>query len=198
MASKIVPGNVDGTYPKAGQDNSSQGFRDNFTAIKNNFTEAKSEIEDMQTNKASLNQSSNFNNNEVLQAKFKDTSEVVFAHGTTGGAITLNHNNGHYQTITTNASVTLSLTNFPSTGQLGRIVLDINDQNSEFSKGKKKVGKNIFLARPYGDKIDCYCIETEEEFVDLVKDYFLIKDSGYSCHKLFGRRINEWIVCGEN
>ena len=123
MASKIVPGNVDGTYPKAGQDNSSQGFRDNFTAIKNNFTEAKSEIEDMQTNKASLNQSSNFNNNEVLQAKFKDTSEVVFAHGTTGGAITLNHNNGHYQTITTNASVTLSITNFPTTGQLGRIVL---------------------------------------------------------------------------
>ena len=26
MASNIVPGNVDGTYPKAGQDNSSQGL----------------------------------------------------------------------------------------------------------------------------------------------------------------------------
>ena len=58
MASKIVPGNVDGTFPTAGQDNSSQGFRDNFTATKNNFTEAKSEIEALQTNKASLNASS--------------------------------------------------------------------------------------------------------------------------------------------
>jgi hypothetical protein len=125
MASNIVPGNVDGTYPTAGQDNSSQGFRDNFTAIKNNFTEAKTEIESLQTNKASLNSSSDFNNNEVLQAKFKDTSEVVYAHGTTGGAITLNHNNGHYQTITTNASVTLTFTNFPASGSLGRIVLDI-------------------------------------------------------------------------
>ena len=76
MASKIVPGNVDGTFPTAGQDNSSQGFRDNFSAILTNFTEAKSEIEDLQTNKASLNQSSNFANNEVLQAKFKNTSEV--------------------------------------------------------------------------------------------------------------------------
>ena len=38
MASNIVPGNVDGTFPVAGKDNSSQGFRDNFTAIKNNFT----------------------------------------------------------------------------------------------------------------------------------------------------------------
>ena len=125
MASKIVPANVDGTFPTAGQDNSSQGFRDNFNATKNNFTEAKSEIEDLQVNKASLNSSSNFNNNEVLQAKFKDTSEVVYAHGTTGGAITLNHNVGHYQTITTNASVTLTFTNFPPSGSLGRIVLDI-------------------------------------------------------------------------
>ena len=48
MASKIVPGNVDGTYPKTGQDNSSQGFRDNFTAIMNNFTEAKTDIESLQ------------------------------------------------------------------------------------------------------------------------------------------------------
>ncbi len=125
MASKIVPGNVDGTYPTAGQDNSSQGFRDNFSAIKNNFTEAKTEIDSLQLNKASLNSSSDFNNNEVLQAKFKDTSEVVYAHGTDGGAITLNHNSGHYQTITTDASVTLTFTNFPVSGSLGRIVLDI-------------------------------------------------------------------------
>ena len=33
MASNIVPGNVDGPYPKAGPDNSSQGFRNNFTSI---------------------------------------------------------------------------------------------------------------------------------------------------------------------
>jgi hypothetical protein len=125
MASNIVPGNIDGTYPTAGKDNSSQGFRDNFNATKNNFTEAVTEIESLQLNKASLNSSSDFNNNEVLQAKFKDTSEVVYAHGTTGGAITLNHNSGHYQTITTNASVTLTFTNFPATGSLGRIVLDI-------------------------------------------------------------------------
>ena len=125
MASNIVPGNIDGTYPQAGQDNSSQGFRDNFNATKNNFTEAKTEIEDLQTNKASLNASSNFADNEVTRAKFKDTSQTVYAHGTTGGAITLDHENGHYQTITTNASVTLSVTNMPATGSLGRIILDI-------------------------------------------------------------------------
>jgi hypothetical protein len=37
MASQINFNIIDGTYPVAGQDNSSQGFRDNFTNIKNNF-----------------------------------------------------------------------------------------------------------------------------------------------------------------
>jgi len=123
MASNIVPGNVDGTYPKAGQDNSSQGFRDNFTAIKNNFTEAVTEIVDLQTNKANLNAASNFTDNEVTRAKFKDTSQTVFAHGTvSGGAITLNHENGHYQTATITASTTFTFLNFPTTGALGRII----------------------------------------------------------------------------
>ena len=125
MASNIEPGNVDGAYPVAGQDNSSQGMRDNFSAIKTNFTEAKNEIVNLQDNKASLNGSSDFNDNVVSRAQFKDTSATVYSHGTTGGSITLNHENGHYQTLTTNASVTLVFTNFPTTNQLGRIILDI-------------------------------------------------------------------------
>ena len=80
----------------------------------------------------------------------------------------------------------------------GRIILDINDQESEFSAGKKEIEKNVFIAGPYGDNLACYCLKSEEDFQNLVKDYFIIKDSGYSCHKLFGRRINEWIICGQN
>jgi len=125
MASNIVPGNIDGTYPKAGQDNSSQGFRDNFTEIKNNFTNAKTEIEDLQTNKANLNAASDFTNNEVTRAKFKDTTETVFPHGSvSSGSVVLNHANGHYQTLTITADTTFSFLNFP-TGALGRIILDI-------------------------------------------------------------------------
>jgi hypothetical protein len=47
MSSQITTDNIDGTYPIAGQDNDSQGFRDNFTNIKNNFAYAKSEIDDL-------------------------------------------------------------------------------------------------------------------------------------------------------
>ena len=133
MASKIVPGNIDGTFPKAGQDNSSQGFRDNFSSIKTNFTEAKTEIEDIQTNKANLNASNDFTDNVISRAELKDTSETVYAHGTTGGSIALSHENGHYQTITMNASVTLSFTNLPASGKLGRIILDITCPNVSYT-----------------------------------------------------------------
>tara|TARA_B100001094_G_scaffold326442_1_gene382612 strand:+ start:2596 stop:3159 length:564 start_codon:yes stop_codon:yes gene_type:complete len=126
MASKIVPGNIDGTYPTAGQDNSSQGLRDNFNAIKNNFTETKTEIEDLQSNKANLNATNDFAGNTITDAELKDNSETVFAHGTTGGSITLNHENGHYQTLTTNASITLAFTNLPAASKLGRIIFDVN------------------------------------------------------------------------
>ena len=124
MASKIVPGNVDGTFPVAGKDNSSQGFRDNFTAIKNNFTNAKTEIESLQTNAVQTNTANSFNDNVVSRATLKDTAETVYAHGTTNGSITINHENGHYQTITTNGTVTLGFTNMP-TAALGRVILDI-------------------------------------------------------------------------
>ena len=49
MSSNINPNNIDTTYPIAGQDNDSQGFRDNFTNIKTNFQYAEDEISDLQT-----------------------------------------------------------------------------------------------------------------------------------------------------
>jgi hypothetical protein len=126
MASNIVPGNIDGAYPVAGQDNSSQGFRDNFTAIKNNFTQAASEITSLQTNKASLDATSNFGDNLIIRAVLRDTAETVYAHGTvSAGSISLNHENGHYQTATITANTTFSFVNFPVANTLGRIILDI-------------------------------------------------------------------------
>ena len=125
MASNIVPGNVDGTFPVAGKDNSSQGFRDNFTAIKNNFTNAKTEIETLQTHSVKTNEANSFNDNVVSRAVLKDTSETIYAHGTTSGNITINHESGHYQTMTTNGAVVLAFTNMPTSSTLGRIILDI-------------------------------------------------------------------------
>lgn len=50
MASNIVDTTIDETYPVAGVDNDSQGFRDNFNIIKSNFVAAKAEITELQSN----------------------------------------------------------------------------------------------------------------------------------------------------
>lgn len=125
MASNIVPGNIDGTFPTAGQDNSSQGFRDNFTGIKNNFTQAKTEIEALQNNKANLNSANDFTGNTIANAVLKDNGEAVYNHGTvSSGSMTLNHENGHYQIATVTADTTFGFINLP-VGSMARIILDI-------------------------------------------------------------------------
>ncbi len=130
--SNINANNIDGTYPVAGQDNDSQGFRTNFTNIKNNFTYAKSEIEDIQAKavlKSGLTGETLDNNmaGSVFRgAEIRDLRETRSALGTTSGTLSLDHANGHYYTITTSGSVTLSFTGFPSSGRVGRIKLEIN------------------------------------------------------------------------
>jgi hypothetical protein len=56
MASNINITNIDTTYPIAGQDNDTQGFRTNFTNIKNNFVTAAGEITQLQSDIGSLQQ----------------------------------------------------------------------------------------------------------------------------------------------
>ena len=133
MASNINPNNIDTTYPVAGQDNDSQGFRDNFTNIKNNFAEAEREIDDLQANvilKGEIGGESvdnDFADTVVSGAQIKDFSEVVEEVGTISGTVQLDHTTAHYYTLTTNGNVELDLvtTKFPPAGSKGRIQLEI-------------------------------------------------------------------------
>jgi hypothetical protein len=126
MSSNINPNNIDTTYPVAGQDNDSQGFRDNFTNIKNNFTEAQDELNDLQ-NKVVLKSAltggtldNNFDGAVLKAAKIQDFRETVNVVGTVTGNQTINFAAGHYHTLTTSGSVSLSFSNLPATGNHGR------------------------------------------------------------------------------
>ena len=131
MTSAINPNDIDGAYPVAGQDNDSQGFRDNFTNTKTNFQYAADEITDLQT-KAVLKSAltgttldNNMNGSLLYNFTAKQVSGTVNAIGTTSGVVTLNYENGSYQTLTTAGSVTLGFTNFPASGVSASIVLRI-------------------------------------------------------------------------
>jgi len=135
MTSQINPNNIDGSYPVAGQDNNSQGFRDNFTNIKVNFQDAAAEITDLQ-NKAVLKAAltgipldNNMNDVLLYAAKIQDFSATKVTVGTTSGAVSINYASGHYQSIATSGAITLSFINFPVTGTYGYIKLQLNIQS---------------------------------------------------------------------
>ena len=131
MASNINPNNIDGTYPVAGQDNDSQGFRDNFTNTKTNFAYASAEISDLQSKvilKAALTGTTLDNNmgGSLLQnAQLQDMCETRVALGTVNGSQTINYAAGPYYTLTTSGSVTISFSNFPAAGTVARVRLQI-------------------------------------------------------------------------
>ena len=126
MTSAINPQNIDGAYPVAGQDNDSQGFRDNFTNIKTNFTYAAEEITDLQSKavlKAALTGTvlNNDMGGSILNnAQLQNMSETRVALDSVSGNQTINYNAGPYYTLTTAGSVSLQFTNFPAAGTVGR------------------------------------------------------------------------------
>ena len=137
MTSSINPNTIDGTYPIAGQDNNSQGFRDNFTQTKVNFTYAAQEIDDLQAKsvlKAALTGTvldNNMNDNLIYAAKIQDFSAVKVAIIPTGGVLTMNYASAHYQSYSTASagSVTLAFSNFPPAGSYGYMKLQFTVTN---------------------------------------------------------------------
>lgn len=131
MASNVNPNNIDGTYPVAGQDNDSQGFRTNFTNIKNNFVYTKSEIEDLQAKvvlKTALTGTvvdNNMAGTIFRSAEVKDIRESRVDLGTTNGTITLDHTAAHYYVVSTSGNLELSFAGFPAAGKIGRIRLEV-------------------------------------------------------------------------
>jgi hypothetical protein len=138
MASLVNPFNINGNYPIAGQDNDSQGFRDNFTNIKNNFVFIKQEVEDLQ-NKAILKSAlsgttldNNFQGSAIKNIQTKNQSETVYDWGEKGGVtateIQLDLALGNIHKLVTVGSVKINtvIKNWPGSLQYARLLLYIN------------------------------------------------------------------------
>jgi len=133
MTSSINPNTIDGTYPIAGQDNNSQGFRDNFTNTKVNFTYAAQEIDDLQAKvilKSALTGTTLDNDmggSLLYDATIQDFAATRVSLGTVTGTCTVNYASGHYQTVTIGSgSMTVAFTNFPVSGYQGWVILRVS------------------------------------------------------------------------
>jgi len=145
MTSAIDPSDIDSTFPIAGVDNNSQGFRDNFAAIKTNFTSAEAEITALQANTAKTNADNNFAGNQLYNAKFKYNSNVIMNHGTSSGSVTLNFQDGQYHVLTTSGNITLAFSNWPTTGSMGFVTLELT-----LSSGSHEINFPAAVTLPFG------------------------------------------------
>ena len=134
MTSQINPNNINGAYPVAGQDNNSQGFRDNFTNTGTNFQYAAAEITDLQnktilsaqlTGGNALTTQNNMLNSPLINALVSDFALTTVSLGTVTGTTAINYSAGHYQTVTTGGSISLSFSNWPIAGQTGIVTVQI-------------------------------------------------------------------------
>ena len=113
MASSITTTNINATFPVAGQDNDSQGFRDNFSQIKTQLSTASTEITSLQANRAKTNADADFNGHDQSKLVLKDWGQKVVAKGSVSGSVSLDFEDGNVTTLTTSNDVTLTFTNFP-------------------------------------------------------------------------------------
>lgn len=122
--------NIDAEYPVAGVDNDSQGFRDNFTAIKNSLSNAAADLSNLDTNTAKTNADNDFNGNKIQEADFRANTEAVYATGNITASQNISFANGHYQTVQVGADVSLTLADWPDAGKMARLRLQITSDGS--------------------------------------------------------------------
>jgi hypothetical protein len=143
MTSQINFGAINTSYPVAGVDNNSQGFRDNFTAISAGLATAKTELTALQNNavlKANLTTNAVVNNDlngsTISNGVYNKFYGVYFSGGTISATANIDLTNGPVQKFVLSGDATLTFTGWPTTGKMGLIrVLVASDQNGVRTPG---------------------------------------------------------------
>ena len=141
MTSQINYGAINTTYPVAGQDNNSQGFRDNFTAISAGLGVAKSELTALQNNavlKADLATGTTTVQNNMLgstlyNALYSQFYGVFFDGSLLGISANANIDltNGPLQKFKLSGDPTLTFINWPTTtGQWAKVTVILTSDGS--------------------------------------------------------------------
>lgn len=136
----INTGSIDNNFPVPGVNNSSQGFRSNFTGIKDNLEVAKSEITDLQTKvvlKSPLDGSllnNDMDNTLISNALTQGFRRTTYNLGNNlSGSITIDVTRGDVQYGTVTGPLTLGFSKWPPAGTQANIELILTIPNYQHS-----------------------------------------------------------------
>ena len=151
MSSQIDSQNIDKTFPVAGQDNNSQGFRDNFDAIQRNFQFTKTEIEDLQTKsllKSPLGSTGTVVNNlggsSITNGSYTNFHGTSYTQAGVSGTSNIDVANGSLQSFTLTNDTILTFINWPASGNFAKMRLHLLNNSPAIS-----VGNDIVIGKRY-------------------------------------------------
>ena len=113
-------------FPVRGQDNDSQGFRDNFTYIAQAITAVNNQTDFLNIYTIKTNSTASFYGNIVDSANFRNCSEELWDNGTQSGNITIDYSLGSYQTLSVESGINnITIINWPGEGTAALLTLSI-------------------------------------------------------------------------
>ena len=134
MTSNINPNTIDASFPIAGQDNDTQGFRNNFEGIRNNFITTRTEITELQDGSVSLDEENDFGFNGVIsKAILKNNANSKTTVNIDSGSASIDVSNAIIHELTLTTNTTLSFANWPNQSQGGssvRVIIGFSSNTS--------------------------------------------------------------------
>jgi hypothetical protein len=122
---------IDDTFPVAGQDNNSQGFRGNFAAIRTALAQAESDITTLETNTAKKNATNDFNANTLTNATYNKFYGAVMEVATGEVIQEVSLANGPLQAVGFNVNGRgIQFTNWPANDKYANIRVHLYNTNS--------------------------------------------------------------------
>lgn len=135
MASEIEFETIDGNYPVAGVDNDTQGFRDNFSIIKNSLGTAQNEISDLQNNTARTDENNNFSGNNIIEANLQNTTFQYTNLGIKTFGDNLSFLNGYHQRLSVSSDgssvITFNFSDWPQTDQYSSMRVELRSADND-------------------------------------------------------------------
>jgi len=125
---------INENFPVAGQDNDTQVFRDNFGQIRDNFSAAKTEIEDLQDNVARTDSDNDFLYNVVGSLTLQDAylRKKDYGAAIVAGTQDISFKQAMYHVVKVGSNTSLSFSEFPTgavditgLGQIGKATLEL-------------------------------------------------------------------------
>ena len=120
-------GKVNQNFPVKGQDNDSQGFRDNFHNLVEAIRAVDERADNLELYAIKTDSSATFLGNTFEDVNFKNTSKELYEYDQQNGFITINFELGHYHKFEVGSgSHTIDITNWPISGKSGRLTISIS------------------------------------------------------------------------